>query len=250
MLTRRSDIPFSTVGSREPARGSWPQPFFTAVIAAAVPLAVITVWLALHIGGEQVTDRVLEVGEVAAAGVAATSCAIMARLSSGRTRRAWTLLAVSAGSALAGELAESIYTVILGRDAPLPSMADVGVLGAIPFAVAGLESFSAGTGPYASRRRWVLDAAMVALSLLFVSWALGLDQVYRHAATPLAGWTAIAYPVGDIVIATALVVALRQSLPEQRPRLVLIVAGLAVTAFFDSTRALLAANDTVPNYHL
>jgi PAS domain S-box-containing protein len=173
----------------------------------------------------------------------------MARRSGARTQRAWILLAASAGSALLGELAEAVYTVVLGRDVPLASLADLGILGAIPFAVAGLESFPTATGPYASRRRWVLDAAMVAMSLLFVSWAFGLDQIYRHAASPLSGWIAIAYPVGDIVIATAIVVALRQSIPAERARLVLIVAGLALNAFFDSASALLAANGNASTFH-
>jgi PAS domain S-box-containing protein len=239
------------LGSRqEPARSDQLQPFFMAAIAAAVLLGVITIWVALQIGGQRVSEGVRDIGELAATAAAAASCAGMARRSSGRTRRAWALLAVSAGSALGGEVAESIYTVLLNRVAPVPSLADIGVLGAIPFAVAGLESFPTATGSYASRRRWALDAAMVALSLLFVSWTLGLDQVYKHAATALAGWTAIAYPVGDIVIATALVVALRQSLPAERPRLVLIVAGLAVLAFFDSARALTAANGTSTNFSL
>jgi PAS domain S-box-containing protein len=248
VLTRRSNIPLLAVGSRSaPARSVLLHPFLIATFAAAIPLAVITVWIALAIGGQGVVDRVRDVGEMAAGAAAVTSCALMARRSSWRTRRAWALLAVSAGSALIGEIGELIYTVMLGGVAPLPSFADIGVLGAIPFAVAGLESFPTATGSYASRRRWVLDAAMVALSLLFVSWAFGLDQIYKHAATPLAGWTAIAYPVGDIVVATALVVALRQSLPEQRARVVLVVAGLAVIAFFDSTRALLAANNSSAN---
>src|SRR5258708_39011865 len=90
---------------------------------------------------------------------------------------------------------------------------------------------------------------MVAMSLLFVSWAFGLDQIYRHAASPLSGWIAIAYPVGDIVIATAIVVALRQSIPAERARLVLIVAGLALNAFFDSASALLAANGNPSTFH-
>src|SRR5258708_7230543 len=250
MLTRRSDIPFSGLGSRPvPASSSRMQPFFRAAIAAAVPLAVITIWLALQIGGERVTGAVRDISQLGAAAAAVTSCLLMARRSAARTQRAWILLAASAGSALLGELAEAVYTVVLGRDVPLPSPADLGILGAIPFAVAGLESFPTATGPYASGRRWVLDAAMVAMSLLFVSWAFGLDQIYRHAASPLSGWIAIAYPVGDIVIATAIVVALRQSIPAERARLVLIVAGLALNAFFDSASALLAANGNPSTFH-
>ena len=251
MLTRRSNIPFSTSDSRPlPTASGQLRPFLIATIVAAVPLIVITLWIALEIGGQRAVDAVRDIGQLGAAAAAATSCTLMARRSSGQIRRAWTLLAVSAASALAGELAEAVYTVVLAREAPTPSPADIGILGAIPFAVAGLESFPTATGPYASRRRWLLDAAMVALSLLFVSWAMGLHQIYTHAASPLAGWVAIAYPVGDIVIATALVVALRQSLPAERPRLVLIVTGLAVIAFFDSASALLTANDTGPTQDL
>ena len=250
MLTRRSNISVSNLGSRPVlVASSRLHPFLLAALAAAIPLAAITVAIGLGTGGARGVDAIRDLGQLAAAAAAVASCTLMSRRASGRMRRAWALLAVSAASAMAGELAEMVYTVALAREAPAPSPADLGILGAIPFAVAGLEAFPTTTGPYASRRRWLLDAAMVAFSLLFVSWTLGLDQLYKHAATPLAGWIAIAYPVGDIVVATAIVVALRQSLPAERSRLVLLVAGLALIAFSDSARALLAANDRGSTFH-
>jgi PAS domain S-box-containing protein len=215
-----------------------------AAFAAAVPLSAITIWLALQTGGAHASEVVRDLGQAAAACVAGLSCAWMARRSSGRARWAWALLGVSAASALAGEFGEAFYTVVLNRDTPSPSLADLGILGAIPFAVAGLESFPKATGKYTSRNRAVLDAAMVGLSMLFVSWAMGLDQIYRLAHTPLAQLTAIAYPVGDIVMVTALFITLRGSLPSQRGRLVVIISGLAVNAFSDSATAFLAASDT------
>jgi PAS domain S-box-containing protein len=219
-----------------------------AAVAAAFPLAIITVWLGLQVGGEHPADIVRDFGQGAAAAVAAASCAWMAYKSSGRTRRAWALVAASAGCALAGYVGESVYTMLFNQDAPVPSVADIGFLAAIPFAVAGLESFPVATSTHTSSRRVVLDAAMVAFSLLFVSWALGLDQIYRQSATFLAKWTAIAYPVGDIVIGTALFVALRRSQPSHRGRLVLLICGLALNALFDSANAFFNASGG-PTFH-
>ena len=68
-------------------------------MAAAIPLAVFTVWLVMQIGGQRVGGGAREIGQVAAAAAAVMSCALMARRSSGRTRHAWALLAVSAGNA-------------------------------------------------------------------------------------------------------------------------------------------------------
>src|SRR5258708_19904478 len=119
MLTRRSDIPFSGLGSRPvPASSSRMQPFFRAAIAAAVPLAVVTVWLALQIGGERVTGAVRDIGQLGAAAAAVTSCLLMARRSAARTLRAWILLAASAGSALLGDLAQPPSPILLAPALP------------------------------------------------------------------------------------------------------------------------------------
>ena len=84
---------------------------------------------------------------------------------------------------------------------------------------------------------------MVALSLLFVSWAIGLGEVYRQSQSSLlAQWIGLAYPIGDIVILTVLFVAFRRSPPAHRGRLAILVVGLAANAFSDSAFAFLTAS--------
>jgi PAS domain S-box-containing protein len=83
----------------------------------------------------------------------------------------------------------------------------------------------------------------VALSLLFVSWALGLGDIYHQSSSGLVDQAiGLAYPIGDIVILTVLFVAFSRSLPSHRGRLVLLILGLAANAFSDSAFALLTAS--------
>jgi len=51
----------------------------------------------------------------------------------------------------------------------------------------------------------VLAGSIVALSLLFIAWAIGLGNVYADvpAVAGVSG-VALAYPVGDIIHATVL----------------------------------------------
>src|SRR4029078_2845492 len=89
-----------------------------------------------------------------------------------------------------------------------PSLADVGYLAFVPLAVAGLLSFPSAPTRLSSRARAVLDRLIIATSLFLVSWALVLEKVV-HAASDgiLAQAISIAYPLGDVVILTILVLS-------------------------------------------
>jgi PAS domain S-box-containing protein len=201
------------------------------------------VWLGFTIGGDTITTAVSDIAQGVPALAAAGTCGWAARASSGRLRWAWALLAVSAFSWGAGEAVWTYYTVVLGVAVPFPSAADAGFLGAIPTAVAGVLTFPAAANRGTTRGRAVLDGAMVALSLLFVSWALGLGQIYHQSQASMAAqFIGLAYPVGDIVILTVLFVAVRRALPSQRGRLMLLLGGLAANAFSDSAFAFLTAS--------
>ncbi len=76
----------------------------------------------------------------------------------------------SGSSHAAGAAAWSIWTwyeSVLGREVPFPSLADVGYLGAVPFAAAALITLPNGVRrPLAGRVRTVIDGLMIAGSLL------------------------------------------------------------------------------------
>lgn len=135
----------------------------------------------------------------------------------------------------------SIYEIGSGN-VPYPSAADVGFLGAIPLAAAGIVAFfSTPRGTSTHLRLW-LDGAIVFLALIFVAWALGMRTVFEDAAHPLLERSVnLAYPIGDILIGTILVLAIRRARTEAHGRLLLLLGGLAANSLADSALAFLTA---------
>ncbi|TMF43168.1 MAG: PAS domain-containing sensor histidine kinase [Chloroflexi bacterium] len=152
---------------------------------------------------------------------------------------------MSAASWTIGEAIWSWYEVFQGIAVPFPSAADTGFLLAIPFAIAGVLTFTTAPRRLATRGEAVLAGVIVALSLLFVAWALGLRTVYDQSQQPVpATLIGLAYPVGDIVVITVLLIALRRASKEQFGRMLILIAGLASIAVSDSTFTYLTANGT------
>jgi two-component system, sensor histidine kinase and response regulator len=219
--------------------------FAIAASAAALVSVGFIAWTGFRIGGYRPTIAVDDIGEAVAALIAASSCAFAALRTSRRTRVAWTLFAVSALSWGIGEVVWSVYEVFEGIAVPFPSAADAGFLLAVPFAIAGVFAFTSAPSRLATRGEALLAGAIVALSLLFVAWAAGLNQVYAtSAATPAALLIGLAYPIGDIMTITVLVLALRRARRTELGRMFLLLGGLASNALADSTFAYLTANGT------
>jgi two-component system, sensor histidine kinase and response regulator len=217
--------------------------FTIAAAAAAVLAAAFITWTALRIGGDQATIAVDDIGEAVAALIAAITCGLAAARTSKRTRLAWAFFAASAASWGIGEVVWSIYEVGMGVKVPFPSAADAGFLLAIPLAVAGVFAFTTAPGRLATRGEALLAGAIVALSLLFVAWALGLGKVYDMSnASPPVRLLGLAYPLGDIVTITVLVLALRRARRSELGSMVLLLGGLASAAAADSAFAYLTAS--------
>jgi PAS domain S-box-containing protein len=213
-----------------------------AVVAGTLALAFIAC-TAFRLGGDRVTIPVDDIGQAVAALIAMVSCGFAASRTSDRTRVAWSLFAASAASWGAGEIIWSVYQVGMGTGVPFPSAADAGFLLAIPLAVAGVFAFTSAPSRFATRGEALLAGAIVALSLLFVAWALGLGMVYAtSSASPAAQLIGLAYPVGDIITITVLILALRRARRTEVGRMLLLLGGLASNAFADSAFAYLTAN--------
>jgi PAS domain S-box-containing protein len=209
-------------------------------VAAAVAFLI---WTAFRIGGDRPTIAVDDIGEAVASGVAAISLAVAARRSSGRLRMAWALLAAAAASWTIGEAIWSWYEVFQGMAVPFPSAADDGFLLEIPLAIAGVLALTSAPSRMATRGEAVLAGAIVALSLLFVAWALGLRAVYEQSLQPVpATLIGLAYPIGDIVTITVLITALRRVGRPQLGRMLLLIGGLAANTVADSAFTYLNAS--------
>jgi len=219
------------------------RPFAIAATASGVVAILFTGWTAYHWISDQATIDVDDIGEAAAAFIAAFSCALAAARNTGRTRFAWSFFAASALSWGVGEVIWSVYQVGFGIAVPFPSAADAGFLLAVPLAVIGVFAFTSAPSRIATRGETVLSGTIVALSLLFIAWTFGLGKVYESSpTTPEAQAIGLAYPVGDIIVATVLVVALRRARRAEIGRMLLLLGGLAFAALADSAFAYMTAN--------
>jgi len=180
--------------------------------------------------------------------VAAAQCATQARQLAGRLRRSWLLMG---GACLAWGLGMVVWTAyesIGGRDVPFPSLADVGYLATVPLAVAALLIFPTAPQRRAAQVRTVVDGLVIGASLLIVSWVLALGPVVHGGGDgPLAAAIAIAYPLGDVIMATIVLFAIARSRlgsPLGRITLLLLCGGLLAAAVSDSGFSWLALQNT------
>ena len=214
--------------------------FALMLLAATLATAGFGVWITLRYGGTQLSQQVDDLGQAGAAVIAAALCGLAAWRHRGRTRVAWSLVGVSALSWATGESVWSYYQLRLGQPVPFPSVADAGFLGAVPFAVLGVLLFPAAPAQAASRLGALLDGLIIAGSLLVVSWATVLGTVYRGGSGSLLSQAiGLAYPTGDVIIATIALLLVRRAPRDGRGPLLLLAAGLLANLVADSSFALL-----------
>jgi hypothetical protein len=208
--------------------------FLVATLAFALLAVLFLLWMIVVIGGPHLTDAVDDLGELAAALVAAAACALAAtRLTSGRA--CWILLGASALAWGAGEAAWSYYDLISGVAVPFPSLADVGFLASVPLAVAGLLLFPSSPRRAADRIQGILDGSIIAGSLLFASWVTVLQPLYNtHSGGALAQTLSLAYPASDVVMVSLVIILFARAGQKGRASLGLVMAGLVAFAIADS----------------
>jgi len=210
-------------------------------VAAAVALVSVAYALTLRYVyfGDQAVTAIDDIGEALAAAIAAVACAWAASNAAGKDRLGWALMGISAGLWAAGEVVWSIYEVGLAVDVPYPSLADVGFLAAVPFALAGIRAFWSEARGTSTRWRVWFDGVIVALALTSTAWGFGLRTVYESDSATKA--LDLAYPVSDILIGTVLILAIRRATQQQKGRMAFLLAGVACYSIADSAFAFLTA---------
>jgi hypothetical protein len=215
--------------------------------AGAIAAGVWVLWILLlpaHAWSKHISNLGLTVMPL----VAAWQCARRASGVTGRLRQGWLLMG---GSSLAwglGMVVWSAYESLGGRDVPFPSLADVGYLATVPLAVAALLIFPTAPQRMAAQVRTVVDGLVIGASLLIVNWILALGPVVRGGGTgPLADAIGIAYPLGDVIMATIVLFAMARSRlgsPLGRATLLLLCGGLLASAVSDSGFSYLALQES------
>src|SRR3989441_12954475 len=219
--------------------------FFMVLIGWAGFSLLFAAWLQFQWGGGVLTQRFDSVGETLAAFIAAAVCAIAGWRHQQRTRIAWALIGASALFWGVGQAIWSYYELVVGQQVPFPSFADLGFLGAVPLAVAGVLFFPWVPSRATSLLRTILDALLTAGSLFIISWATVLGTVYRSGSGGLiAQLIGLAYPAGDIVIGTIVLILASRAPKENRLPFILLAGGLLANLLADSAFAYLTTTNT------
>jgi signal transduction histidine kinase len=220
--------------------------FRRALVVSAAVAVVFVVWMQLEIGGPWLTQAFSDVVQSVVPLVAAGACFHAARRTPygfGRAwtaslRRAWRLLGAACLSWGLGQVVWTYFELVARTD-PFPSLADVGFLCTVPLLVAGVLAFPTGASARTTARlRTLLDGLLIAVSLLFLSWATVLGDAYHGASTSgLEKAFALAYPLGDICAATIALVVLSRSRGRGVAHLSLIALAILALAASDSAFA-------------
>jgi hypothetical protein len=215
--------------------------------ATAATVAVASVLYALILKyepfGEKTVIAIDDVGEALAAAIACAACAWAAHKAEGRNRLGWALMSISTGLWSAGQVVWSIYEVVLGQQVPQPGLVDVGFLSAVPFAVVGIRAFWGDARGTSARWRVWFDGLIVAIALTSTAWGFGLRLVWEADGDFPARAYALSYPVGDILIGTILILAIRRASGQQKGRLAFLLCGVAAYSIADSAFAYLTAQN-------
>ncbi|RJK93396.1 GGDEF domain-containing protein [Vallicoccus soli] len=214
-----------------PRARPWRTGALLAVLAGALHLLVLG---ALADAPRRAVLAVDDLTQLAAAATACVACVRAAARRSGTRRRAWLLVAAGTGSWTAGQALWSWQEVARGRELPFPSPSDAGFLAFPLLTAAGLLLWLHSGSAARERVRDVLDGALIAGALLMLSWAACLDTVLGAGGPLLPLALSTAYPVGDVVLATLVLLALSRSTAQSRGPLLQLAAGLGSLAVADS----------------
>jgi diguanylate cyclase len=122
------------------------------------------------------------------------------RLNRPSSSKAWLLMAAGQLLFVLGDIFWTIYEVVLHRESPFPSLADVAYLGGYVPLVAGLVLVVGARRP--GRDLWSLtDGAMVAIAAAVGSWIfLMAPLAMQSGETALGTVVSLAYPTADVLL--------------------------------------------------
>jgi len=211
------------------------------LIALGVTLGVWAVLILLGLPTERGAVILSNLGQCLAPALAAGACVLASRRAiDDRQALGWKLLAGSAASWCLGQVVWTYYEVSQVA-APFPSFADVGYLLAVPLALAGVWTLAVRS----STSSWLvamLDGLILAGGLLAISWPLVLGPAWEEGGdSPFLFALTLAYPVGDLLVVSAVLLALmrtdreRDAVPLMPIAIGLIVLGVADSIFVWTT---------------
>jgi diguanylate cyclase (GGDEF)-like protein len=200
----------------------------TGAIAAAVA------------GGESVTSSVINnLGQLATALFATIAAGAALTRLDGAQRRAWLLVTIGCGCWTIGQLIWCYREVFLEQEIPEVSVSD-------PFFLAftALMAFAVWPtdGQRTDRRHTLLDAFIIGMSLLAISWATTSNIIASTETEPLGLLINLAYPCGDVVVLTIVLLSISRRVGS-RSSLTVVAFAMALIALSDGFYVYFSAAD-------
>lgn len=193
-----------------------------AFVAYTLGLAILTVTKPL---GDYAFTIVTDLAGLVPPFFAAAFAFVAATRSKERIHTGWLLLGFGCFVWGFGDAAWAYYEIVLRTDAPFPSIADVGYLAMVPLMALGVIFFSS-AGQRITNSRPTLDGIALVLAFLGAVWYLVLQPTYAASEASLLEKTiSSAYPVGDVIIAYALMVAMRRQWQRRARSVFLLLLG-------------------------
>lgn len=151
-----------------------------------------------------------------------------------RERLAWTLIGFAGVAWAIGEAGWAWVSLVQGQELPFPHWTDVFYLLNTPLMVAGILAFAWRPGTRHAAVQ-ALDALLVAGGLFLAAWLFFVRGIVSQETPGDLGLAVtLAYPVGDIAILAAAILALARLTPERRRLAWPLLAGVACMVVADS----------------
>jgi len=201
--------------------------FVTAAALACIFVTILAAVGGLRLGVDQSRITLGDIAAVVAAVMAAALCAGKASRLEGRHRLGWALIAASATSWAVGQATLGVNEVFQGLEPVSPSLADIGFLAALPLGILGVLAFWKSRLEATERWRAWLDGLIVMGSLTFAAWTLGLREAIVAPATSIGEQALrLAYPLGELLIATVLILVINRGARYLKGSLLLLLGGI------------------------
>jgi diguanylate cyclase (GGDEF)-like protein len=209
--------------------------------------AAILFWLAPDSDWRTVLANL---GQVAVGGAASLACLRAARRQHpGRARRSWLLLGLGLLTYAAGDAYWTWAECVVGEAPAVPSPADLGYLGMVPLAVAGIATRPIVRPRDLNRRLLLLDAGIALSGMTALCWTLVLGPMFATLDTdPIVQAVTLAYPLGDLALVFCLVVLLLREARSDPPTMALAL-GAGLMAVADLAYLWLVANNAYATGH-
>lgn len=206
--------------------------------AVVLAVSILLIRLALLAALED-REKFLPVDDVIFAigsGLAAAGMLYGASNSVGRSRKAWTILAISQITYFLGDASWAVIEAGLHQN-PFPSLADFWYLSYYPILALGILLLP--EVPLSNREqiKALIDAGIVTVASSLVFWAFIVGPIVSSSGeTDLGLVVSVAYPVMDLVVFAALMEMIFRKLSYPLSKsLILLASGLIVVLIADIT---------------